>query len=147
MTLRSDTVTVTQAVIDAFAEITGDRQDIHVHPDRAAAGSTIAHGMLVASLIPALVADLVDVTPPVRDFLAQHPNHEVINLGLSRLAFAFPVPADGRIYADAAVSDRNIDHGGDTLDVGVDVTVWVEGPRPRLAASTLMKLRYREASP
>ncbi|WP_420879097.1 MaoC/PaaZ C-terminal domain-containing protein [Rhodococcus sp. (in: high G+C Gram-positive bacteria)] len=146
MNSRSDTVTVTQALIDAFADVTGDHQDIHVNPARAAAGETIAHGMLIASLIPALVADLVDAMPPVNDFLGDSRNHEVINLGLSRLAFASPVPAGGRIYAAAAVSDRNIHHGNDTLDIGVDVTVWVEGPRPRLAASTLMKLRYREAS-
>src|SRR5262245_41463282 len=45
----TDWVDVDQAKIDAFAEVTGDHQWIHVDPERAAEspmGSTIAHGLL-----------------------------------------------------------------------------------------------------
>ncbi len=52
----SDEVTVTQAMIDDFARATGDHQWIHVDPARAAQGpfgTTIAHGFLTLSLIPA----------------------------------------------------------------------------------------------
>ena len=53
----SDWHLVTQEKIDQFAEVTGDDQWIHVDPSRAAAspfGSTVAHGFLTLSLIPAL---------------------------------------------------------------------------------------------
>ena len=45
----SDWVEVTQAMIDKFADATGDHQFIHVDPTRAAQtpfGGTIAHGFL-----------------------------------------------------------------------------------------------------
>ena len=53
----SDWVEVTQAMIDTFAEATGDHQYIHVDPVRAAQtpfGGTIAHGFLTLSLMPML---------------------------------------------------------------------------------------------
>ncbi|MDV3455605.1 MaoC family dehydratase [Sphingomonas sp. HF-S4] len=55
----SDWVEVTQAMIDQFAEATGDHQFIHVDPERAAQtpfGGTIAHGFLSLSLMPMLAA-------------------------------------------------------------------------------------------
>lgn len=53
--------TITQDEIDAFAELTGDRQWIHVDVERAPDGpygATIAHGYHVLSLITALAADI-----------------------------------------------------------------------------------------
>ena len=53
----SDWVEVSQAMIDTFADATGDHQFIHVDPDRAAQtpfGGTVAHGFLTLSLMPLL---------------------------------------------------------------------------------------------
>src|SRR5580692_11239478 len=53
----SDWVTVDQAMIDRFAEATGDFQWIHVDVARAKAspfGGTIAHGFLTLSLLARL---------------------------------------------------------------------------------------------
>jgi acyl dehydratase len=53
----SDWVEVTQAMIDKFADATGDHQFIHVNPQMAAMtpfGGTIAHGFLTLSLMPLL---------------------------------------------------------------------------------------------
>ena len=59
----SDWLTVDQAMIDAFAGATRDRQWIHTDPRRAASespyGKTIAHGYLTLSLYP-LLRGLVD---------------------------------------------------------------------------------------
>lgn len=55
----SDWVEVTQAMIDKFADATGDHQFIHVNPEMAAQtpfGGTIAHGFLSLSLMPMLAA-------------------------------------------------------------------------------------------
>ena len=53
-----DWVTVTQDMIDKFADATGDHQWIHVDPARALTempgGTTIAHGYLSLALLPAL---------------------------------------------------------------------------------------------
>jgi acyl dehydratase len=59
----SDWVAVTQAMIDTFADATGDHQFIHIDPVRAAQtpfGGTIAHGFLTLSLMPMLAARVPD---------------------------------------------------------------------------------------
>ena len=55
-------ILVDQARIDAFAEITEDRQFIHIDPEAARAtpfGGTIAHGFLTLSLASAMSYDAV----------------------------------------------------------------------------------------
>ena len=56
----SDWVTVDQALVDGFAQVSGDHQFIHVDPERAQSetpfGGTIAHGFLTLSLISQLCA-------------------------------------------------------------------------------------------
>ena len=50
----SDWTLIDQKMIDAFADVTGDHQFIHVNPDLAKQtpfGGTIAHGFLSLSLI------------------------------------------------------------------------------------------------
>jgi acyl dehydratase len=53
---------ITQERIQAFADLTGDHQWIHVDPERAEAsdfGSTIAHGLFGLSLGPAMMESLM----------------------------------------------------------------------------------------
>ena len=81
-------VTVDQAMIDKFAEATGDHQWIHVDVERARAqmpgGRTIAHGLLLLSLLPAAQYEL-GVYP---DDAAN-----VLNYGFDKVRFLAPVPA------------------------------------------------------
>jgi len=90
----SDWVTVDQAMIDKFADATGDHQWIHVDPERAKRetpfGSTIAHGFLTVSLLPQLSQQAVNVQG---DFKMR------INYGFNRLRFVSPVAAGSRIRA------------------------------------------------
>jgi len=89
-------VTIDQARIDSFAEVTGDHQWIHVNPARAAASafrSTIAHGYLTLSLTPMLMDQLTRLRQGATS----------INYGLNRLRFLTPVPAGGRVRLRAKV--------------------------------------------
>ena len=82
---------VDQAMIDRFADLTFDRQFIHVDLKRAAAtpfGGTIAHGFLTLSLITCLFEE---VYAPPRE--AQM----LINYGFERVRFIHPVRAGSRI--------------------------------------------------
>src|SRR5262249_42211269 len=94
----SDWLTVGQAEIDAFAEVTGDRQWIHVDPERARAespfGTTIAHGFLTLSLLSHLHAQAVHVRG---DF------NMAINYGLNRVRFPSPLRAGSRIRAHSTL--------------------------------------------
>src|SRR3989442_1706775 len=87
----SDWMTVDQAMIDRFAEATGDHQWIHVDVERAKrempGGKTIAHGYLTLSLVPRMAAGLVTVTKRGRG----------INYGSNKVRFTSPVPAGSRI--------------------------------------------------
>ncbi|HST37872.1 MAG TPA: MaoC family dehydratase [Conexibacter sp.] len=87
---------VTQAEIDAFAEVTGDRQWIHVDRERAASspfGGTIAHGLLTLSLGPRLLEELLTVEGVAFG----------VNYGYGRVRFPAPVPAGSRVRMRATL--------------------------------------------
>jgi acyl dehydratase len=85
-------VEVPQELITAFADASGDRQWIHVDPDRARAegpyGTTVAHGFLSLSLMSRLLRDAIRFEAGPR--LA-------INYGLNKVRFPAPLPAGSRV--------------------------------------------------
>lgn len=88
----SDWVEVTQAMIDQFAEATGDHQFIHVDPERAAQtpfGGTIAHGFLSLSLMPMLAARAG--TPKIEGARMG------VNYGGNKVRFMTPVRSGSRV--------------------------------------------------
>ena len=90
----SDWLTVDQALVDAFADVSGDHQFIHVEPERAEQktpfGGTIAHGFLTLSLLSQLCAQFA--VPLQNTVMA-------INYGFDRIRFLTPVPTGSRIRA------------------------------------------------
>lgn len=124
---------VTQQMIDLFAEATGDHQWIHVDHERAAAGpfgTTIAHGFLTLSLLPDLMAELVEL-PDVG---------MTVNYGVDRLRMTAPVPSGSRIRVVGKLLGAEPKAGG--LLTRTDVTVEIEGgDRPALVATSLL-LRF-----
>ena len=86
-------VLLDQQRIDGFARCTGDDQWIHVDVERARTQSpfrnTIAHGLLLLSLIPAMHFEL-GVYPA--DAL------NVLNYGFEKVRFLAPVPAGTAVY-------------------------------------------------
>jgi acyl dehydratase len=94
----SSWVEVPQARIDAFAEATGDHQWIHVDPERAEQGpfgTTICHGYLTLSLLPAMSYEVV---PRQEGGMA-------VNYGLNKVRFPAPVPSGSRVRATFRVAD------------------------------------------
>ena len=89
---QSDWFVVEQSRIDAFAEATSDRQWIHTDPRRAAQGpfgTTIAHGFLTLSLLPAMLASAYAIDDVRMG----------VNYGLNRVRFPAPVPVGSRLRA------------------------------------------------
>lgn len=121
----SDWATVDQARIDAFADATGDRQWIHVDPKRAAEGpfgTTVAHGYLTLSLVPALVASLVEYSGwSVK-----------INYGSNKVRFPMPVKVDSRVRVGVELADVAAVPAG--TQVTLKVTVDLEDPTGKQAA-------------
>src|SRR5260370_27172519 len=82
---------IDQSRIAAFADITEDRQFIHVDPEAARAtpfGGAIAHGFLTLSMLSALAMDAL----PAIEGRAMG-----VNYGFDKLRFLSPVPAGARI--------------------------------------------------
>lgn len=87
---------VTQDTVDRFAELTGDRQWIHVDVERAKAespfGTTIAHGNLTLSMIDGFRDQLIAVTGGFQ---------LGVNYGWDKVRFPAPVPVGSRLRASA----------------------------------------------
>ncbi len=125
----SEWVSIAQQQIDAFAEVTGDRQWIHCDVERARRESpwksTVAHGYLSLSLVPALLASVVEVRG------AAH----AVNSGLDKLRLSAPVPAGSRVRLRATIKDvRALPQGGARITFAVRLEI--EGSKkPALIAS------------
>lgn len=118
----SDWITVTQAMIDGFAEATGDRQFIHVDPVRAAQtpfGGTIAHGFLTLSLMPQLAEKVADA-PVVQGM------RMAVNYGGNSVRFVTPVRSGARVRGRFHLAAFDEKRPGQYQQV-TDFTVEIEG--------------------
>src|SRR4051794_23848328 len=86
-------VTITQEMINRFADLTGDHQWIHVDVERAKRespfGTTIAHGFFVLSFVVVLRGRS---DREITGFA------NVINYGSDKLRFVSPVPAGASVH-------------------------------------------------
>jgi acyl dehydratase len=125
---------ITQEQVNGFAEVTGDRQWIHVDQERARTGPfgrTIAHGYLTLSLIPTLLWEVLDVDGA----------SAVINYGINRVRFPTPVPVGSRVRLGVQVL------GVEEVDGGVQATllgtVEVEGSvKPGCVGEILLRYYF-----
>ena len=126
----SDWMTVDQAMIDKFAEATGDHQWIHVDVERARKempdGKTIAHGYLTLSLVPRMAATLMRVKKRSRG----------VNYGSNKVRFISPVQAGARVRLRQRIANVEEIPGG--VRITSEMSVEIEGqPRPALVAETM----------
>jgi acyl dehydratase len=104
----SDWYQVTQEEINAFAEVTGDHQWIHVDPERAKEtpfGGTIAHGFYVLSLAPRFSYALYTF----EGFAF------ALNYGLNKVRFISPMPVGGKLRMRAKLVSVDDVPGGAQL--------------------------------
>ncbi|MDK8462200.1 MaoC family dehydratase [Marinobacter sp. SS13-12] len=91
--------TVTQEMIQAFADATGDHQWIHLDVERARRESpwksTVAHGFLTASLIPLLNQQVINVQGKSAS----------INYGINKLRFPAAVKSGSAIRSKMELMD------------------------------------------
>jgi acyl dehydratase len=134
--------TVTQEDIDAFAQITGDHQWIHVDVERAKLespfGTTIAHGNLTLSIIDGLREQIA-----TRDAADLEQIALGVNMGWNRVRFPAPVPAGSRVRATAELVSVE-EKGGDWWEVVDRFTVEAEGAqKPACVAESVGRILLR----
>lgn len=91
--------TITQEMIQAFADATGDHQWIHVDVERAQREapwkSPVAHGFLTVSLIPLLNQEVINVRGTTAS----------INYGINKLRFPAAVKSGANIRSNMELLD------------------------------------------
>ena len=111
---------VTQDDINAFADLTGDHQWIHVDVERAKKespfGATVAHGNLTLSVIDGMRLDMLESS----GFQLG------VNYGWNKVRFPAPVPAGGKVRAKAELVSVD-EVGGGWWQIVTRFTVEVEG--------------------
>ncbi|HEX2763317.1 MAG TPA: MaoC family dehydratase [Allosphingosinicella sp.] len=124
----SDWILVDQARIDAFADVTGDPQFIHIDPEAAAKtpfGGTIAHGFLTLSLLSRMAADAMLRPEGVK---------MGVNYGFERVRFLAPVRSGKRVRGRFALASFEEKRPGQ-FQFTHQVTVEIEGEnKPALIA-------------
>ncbi len=118
-------VEVTQEMINAFADLTGDHQWIHVDVERCERespfGGPIAHGFLTLSLMPKLISIPVDLSGA----------KNVVNFGSGGLQFRRPVPAGSTIHGKSRLVNAQEHKVGTLLTFESAIHV-KDSPKPSL---------------
>lgn len=127
----SEWITISQDDVNRYADLSQDRNPIHIDPDAAAKtpfGGTIAHGYLTLSLVVPLMADIFEVRGASMG----------VNYGLNKLRFPAPVPTDSRVRVTGVVERVTEVSGG--YQVEPTVTFEVEGgTKPVCVAEMLLR--------
>lgn len=125
---------VGQDTIDAFAELSGDRQWIHTDVERSRRespfGGTIAHGFLLLALLPQVRSETVAITG----------HRSALNYGSDLLRFLAPVPAGSSIHSRSRLAEIRPRPDGTLVTTQVEVAV-VGAAKPSLLYR--MQVLYR----
>jgi acyl dehydratase len=121
-------VEVTQDKINAFADVTGDHQFIHIDVEKAKQtpfGGTIAHGLLTLSLLPAFA---YEVLPGIEG------TKMGVNYGYNKIRFLSPVKSGKRVRGRFTLKEVSAPKPGQVMSI-TDVAVEIEGEdKPALLA-------------
>lgn len=134
---ESEWITVSQEMIDRFADATGDHQWIHVDREKAKSspfGTTIAHGFLTLSLIPRLLDKVYRV-----DKVAAR-----LNYGCNKVRFTQPVPSGGRIKARIRLAE--VEETPKGVRITSEATVILDGSARPACIAELVAVVIPEAS-
>jgi acyl dehydratase len=127
-------IEVSQRDIDTFADVTGDRQFIHVDPDAAARtpfGGTVAHGFLTLSLLSQMAAHAM---------LIPEGTKMGVNYGFEKVRFVAPVRSGKRVRGHFTLSSLDEKQPGQFQFVH-NVTVEIEGEaKPALVADWIGRI-------
>lgn len=130
---ETDYVTITQKMVNLFAEATSDHQWIHTDPERAARESpyktTIAHGFLTLSLAPKLMAELYRIESVKMG----------INYGANKIRFTSAVPVGSRLRMQAQL--KQVEQQNETtVKVFTDCIFATEGESKPVCVAELITL-------
>ncbi|WP_146587103.1 MaoC family dehydratase [Puniceibacterium confluentis] len=123
--------------IKTFAEVTEDRQFIHLDEARAAEtafGGTIAHGFLTLSMLSAMSYEVLADLPGVK---------ASVNYGFDRIRFVSPVRTGARVRGRFALA--SLEEGPGRVTVHWDVSIEIENEsKPALVAQWITRFELED---
>jgi acyl dehydratase len=131
----SDWYVMDQDRINQFAVVTQDEQYIHIDEKRAAEtpfGTTIAHGFLTLSLLPAMGSDVI---PKLDGHLMS------VNYGFEKLRFLSPVPSGARVRGHFTLTSLEERKPGEVTMLW-EVTIEIEGHEKPAVYAQWLNRRY-----
>ena len=129
----SQWVTITQQMIDDFADVTGDKQWIHIDPERTRKElgiATIAHGFLTISMLPRFMQEVFHVQSVKR----------IINYGSNKIRFIGMVPVNSRIRGRAVLAKAVLSNA--SLRATFEISVEMEGSEKPVAFAESIVLMF-----
>ena len=124
-------ITVTQEMINQFADLTGDHQWIHVDVERCERespfGGPIAHGFLTLSLMPKLIKIPIELSGM----------KNVVNFGSGGLQFRSPVPVGATLHARSRLTGAEAHKAGTKLTFESAIHV-KDNPKPSLVYTSIL---------
>jgi acyl dehydratase len=130
----SDYITITQEMVNTFADATGDHQWIHIDVEKAKQGpfgAPIAHGYLTLSLGPSLLPQIYGVEGAVMG----------VNYGTNKVRFPSPVPVGSRLRVGAKLLAADDVAGG--VQMTLEATFEIEGAsKPSCVAELVFRTYF-----
>ena len=129
----SEPVQVTQALVNQFAELTGDDYWIHTDPEKAKTdspfGTTIAHGFLTLVLMPKMGGT------PTYEITGYN---NILNYGSDKLRFTGPVPVGSEVHMRSRVKEVSATPKGTKMVLEQHIHVVGQDERPVLIYELIM---------
>ena len=128
-------VLITQEMVNAFADATGDHQFIHVDPERAKQtmfGGTVAHGYFTLSMLAGYLSkDSIGLKVKLGGKMA-------VNYGLNKVRFVAPAPVGKRLRVHRKLIAVEESPDKRWVQITNEATVEVEGSdKPAVVAETI----------
>lgn len=131
---ESEWISVSQNVINHFADATFDHQWIHVDTERAKKESpyqtTIAHGYLTLSLIPHFLSEIIEVNNL----------KQLVNYSVEKMVFRSAVPVDSKLRMKATL--KSAKDLGNICKASIQCVFEVEGKDEPVLEGTILFLYY-----
>ena len=132
----SDWITITQDMINKFAEATLDFQWIHIDSERAKkespfGGTTIAHGFMSVSMLSKFLEETVKIESVKMG----------VNYGLDKVRFPHPVPSNSKLRLHVKI-DKVTDQGPTGVKVFWNCTLEIEGADKPACVATFISLAF-----
>ena len=132
-------IEVTQQMVDAFAEATGDRYFIHTDPERASKSlfqGTVAHGYFTLSMLAGFLVENLE------GLQLDLPPGTNVNYGMNKARFVSPVPVGRKIRVRIKLKAIEEDPDAKWLQIAREQSVEIDGmSKPALVAETVSR-RY-----